>query len=71
MDDEAVWRNRFAVFMAVRVLAVVLVLIGMGIWVGDYVRPGGWPLLGAVLVAVGLFDGLIVPRLLKRRWDRQ
>lgn len=71
MDDEAVWRNRFAVFMAVRVLAVVLVLIGLGVWVGDYVRPGGWPLLGAVLVAAGLFDGLIVPRLLKRRWDRQ
>jgi xanthosine utilization system XapX-like protein len=71
MDDEAVWRNRFAVFMAVRVLAVVLVVIGLGIWVGDYVRPGGWPVLGGVLVAVGLFDGLIVPRLLKRRWDRQ
>jgi len=71
MDDEAAWRNRFVVFMAVRVLAVVLVLIGMGIWIGDYVRPGGWPLLGAVLIAAGLFDGLIVPRLLKRRWDRQ
>jgi xanthosine utilization system XapX-like protein len=71
MDDEAIWRNRFAVFMAVRVLAVVLVLIGLGVWVGDYVRAGGWPLLGGVLVAAGLFDGLIVPRLLKRRWDRQ
>jgi hypothetical protein len=71
MDDEEIWRNRFALFIAIRLLAVVLVLIGIGIWVGDYVRPGGWPLLGAVLVAAGLFDGLIVPRLLKRRWDRQ
>jgi predicted small integral membrane protein len=71
MDDEAVWRNRFAVFVAIRLLAVVLVLVGVGIWVGNYVRPGGWPLLGAVLIAAGLFDGLIVPRLLKRRWDRQ
>jgi hypothetical protein len=70
MDDEAVWRRRFAVFMAIRLLAVVLVLVGIGIWVGDYVRPGGWPLLGGVLVAAGLFDGLIVPRLLKRRWDK-
>jgi len=70
MDDEDIWRKRFAVFMAVRLLAVVLVLAGLGIWIGDYVRPGGWPLLGAALVAVGLFDGLIVPRLLKRRWDR-
>ena len=57
--------------MAVRILAVVLVLIGLGVWVGDYIHPGGWPLLGAVLVAAGLFDGLIVPRLLKRHWDRQ
>jgi xanthosine utilization system XapX-like protein len=70
MDDEAVWRKRFALFMAIRLVAVVLVLVGVGIWVGDYVRPGGWPMLGAVLVAIGLFDGLIVPRLLKRRWDR-
>ena len=71
MDDEEIWRRRFAMFMVVRLLAVVLVLVGLGIWVGDYVRPGGWPLLGAVLIAAGLFDGLIVPRLLKRRWDRQ
>jgi len=71
MDDEAVWRRRFAIFTAVRLLALVLVLAGMGIWIGDYVRPGGWPLLGAILVAIGLADGLILPRLLKRRWDQK
>ena len=49
MDDEAIWRRRFAVFMAVRLFALVLVLAGMGIWLGDYVRPGGWPLLGGDL----------------------
>jgi len=71
MDEEAIWRRRFMVFMAVRLVALVLVLAGMAIWIGDYVRPGGWPLLGATLVAIGLADGLILPRLLKRRWDRQ
>ena len=71
MDDEAVWRRRFGVFMVVRLVALVLVLAGMGIWIGDYVRPGGWPLLGATLVAIGLADGLILPRLLKRRWDKK
>jgi hypothetical protein len=71
MDEEAVWRRRFAVFMAIRLLALVFVLAGVGIWVGDYVRPGGWPLLGAILVAIGLIDGLFAPRLLKRHWDRQ
>ena len=71
MDDETLWRRRFALFMAVRLVALVLVLAGLGIWIGDYVRPGGWPLLGATLVAIGLADGLFLPRLLKRRWDRQ
>lgn len=71
MDDETLWRRRFAVFMAVRLVALVLVLSGLGIWIGDYVRPGGWPLLGATLVAIGLADGLFLPRLLKRRWDRK
>lgn len=70
MDEEAIWRRRFAVFMVVRLIALVLVLAGMGIWIGDYVRPGGWPVLGAALVALGLVDGLIVPRLLKRHWDK-
>ena len=71
MDEEAIWKRRFAVFMLIRLIALVFVLAGVGIWVGDYVRPGGWPLLGAILVAIGLIDGLVAPRLLKRHWDRQ
>ena len=71
MDDEEIWKRRFRIFMAVRLSALVLVLAGMGIWLGDYVRPGGWPLLGGILVAIGLADGLILPRLLKRRWDQK
>ena len=71
MADEEIWKRRFRIFMAVRVSALVLVLGGMGIWLGDYVRPGGWPLLGGILVAIGLADGLILPRVLKRRWDQK
>ena len=71
MDEEAIWRRRFGISMAVRVIAVLFVVGGMAIWLGDFVRPGGWPLLGGILVAIGLIDGLLAPRLLKRHWDRQ
>ena len=67
---KQIWRRRFRVFMAIRLIAVLFVLAGMGIWLGDYVRPGGWPLLGGILVAIGLIDGLVAPRLLKRHWDQ-
>ena len=71
MDDEEIWRRRFGIFLAVRLGGLVLVLAGMGIALGDYVRPGGWPLLGGLLVVIGLADALIVPQLLKRRWERK
>jgi len=70
MDDEQIWRRRFQVFMAIRLIALVFVVGGMAVWLGDIVRPGGWPLLGGILVAIGLIDGLIAPRLLKRHWDQ-
>jgi len=70
MDDEQIWRRRFQVFMAIRLIAVVFVVGGMAVWLGDIVRPSGWPLLGGILVAIGLIDGLIAPRLLKRHWDQ-
>ena len=71
MTEEEIWRRRFRVFMAIRLIATVFVVAGMAIWLGDFVRPGGWPLLGGILVAIGLVDGLVAPRLLKRHWDRQ
>ena len=71
MDDEEIWRRRFPIFIAIRLFAVICVVGGMAVWLGDFVRPGGWPLLGGILVAIGLIDGLVAPRLLKRYWDRQ
>ena len=71
MDDEEIWCRRFPIFIAIRLFAVICVVGGMAVWLSDLVRPGGWPLLGGILVAIGLIDGLFAPRLLKRHWDRQ
>ena len=70
MDDEAIWKRRFLIFAAMRLSGLVLMLAGMGIALGDFVRPGGWPLLGGVLIVVGLIDALVMPRLLKRQWNK-
>ena len=70
MDDEAIWQRRFLIFAAMRLSGLVLMLAGMGIALGDFVRPGGWPLLGGVLIVVGLIDALVMPRLLKRQWNK-
>lgn len=70
MDDEATWKRRFLIFAAMRLSGLALMLAGMGIALGDFVRPGGWPLLGGVLIVVGLIDALVMPRLLKRQWNK-
>ena len=70
MDDEATWKRRFLIFAAMRLSGLALMLAGMGIALGDFVRPGGWPLLGGALIVAGLIDALVMPRLLKRQWNK-
>jgi len=37
----------------------------------DLVRPGGWKLVGGIIVIVGVIDAVFAPRLLKRSWERR
>ena len=71
MNDEEIWRKRFAVFTAVRLVGLVTFLIGVAIAFTDLVRPGGWALLGGILAIIGVVDAVFAPRLLKREWERQ
>jgi len=71
MSDEALWRKRFHLFLAVRLFGLVTFLAGLAIAFSDLVRPGGSKLLGGVLVVVGVLDAVIAPRLLKKSWERQ
>lgn len=70
MRDEELWRKRFQIFAAVRLFGVLTFLLGLAIAFSDLVRPGGWKLLGAILVIIGVIDAVIAPRILKRGWER-
>ena len=70
-DDELLWKRRFHLFALVRLAGLVLFLLGMAVMLTDLVRPGGWPLLGGILVAVGVIEAVLAPRILKRSWDKK
>ena len=70
MSDEELWKKRFQIFAAVRLFGVLTFLLGLVIAFSDLVRPGGWKLVGGILVIVGVVDAVFAPRILKRGWDR-
>lgn len=70
MRDEELWKKRFQIFAAIRLVGVATFLFGLAIAFSDLVRPGGWPLLGGVLAIIGVIDALVAPRILKRGWER-
>ena len=70
MRDEELWKKRFQIFAAIRLFGVATFLLGLAIAFSDLVRTGGWPLLGGVLVIIGVVDALVAPRILKRGWER-
>ena len=70
-EEEALWRKRFSVFALLRVSGLVLMFIGIGIALSDWLRPGGWPVLGWILAVLGLGEAMIMPRLVQRRWKDQ
>ena len=71
MDDDLLWKKRFRIFALVRLAGVALFLFGIAVMVSDLLKPGGWPLLGAVLAITGAIDAVIAPRILKRSWNRE
>jgi hypothetical protein len=70
MRNEELWKKRFQIFAAIRLVGVATFLLGLAIAFSDIVRPGGWKLLGGILVVIGVVDALVAPRVLKRGWER-
>lgn len=70
MNDEELWRKRFQLFMAIRIFGLLTFLLGVAIAFTDLVRLGGWPLVGGILVIVGVIDAVLAPRILKKGWER-
>ena len=70
MADDELWKKRFRLFMAIRLVGLAIFMLGLAIAFSDLVRPGGWKLLGAFLVVIGVIDALIAPRIVKRGWEQ-
>lgn len=70
-EQDRIWRTRFFMFTLLRLTGVAMFLGGIAIAYSDLLRPGGWPLLGGLLVICGVIDALFAPRMLKRLWERQ
>jgi hypothetical protein len=70
MSEEEVWKKRFQLFAAVRLVGVAIVLLGIAVAFSDLVRPGGWRQLGGILIVVGAIDAIVIPRILHRGWKR-
>lgn len=61
-------RARFFAIQLARLGGVVLVLLGMAVWRGDLLAEGGVPLVGGVLILLGMVELALVPKVLARRW---
>lgn len=71
MSSDDVWRNRFLVLTLARLAGLGSFLFGVAVMYTDVLREGGWPQLGAVLAILGTLDALLVPRILRKGWERQ
>jgi hypothetical protein len=70
MRDEDVWKKRFLIFTAVRVAGLAVLMLGLAIAYSDLLRPGGWKLVGGILVICGAIDAVLAPHILKRAWEQ-
>ena len=68
-DEEA--KKRFLIFAGLRLFGLALFFAGIAIAYTDWLRPGGWKLLGGILAVVGAIEAVISPRLVKRTMDRE
>ena len=67
-EEETLWRNRFILLQLTRIGGTVIVLLGLYLWYGPLIRPGGSIALGLPVALIGLVISFWGPRQLARRW---
>ena len=70
MADDNLWRRRFYIFMGARLFGLATFIAGLAIYFTNILRPGGWPLVGGIVMAMGLIDSVVAPKMLKKQWDK-
>jgi membrane protein implicated in regulation of membrane protease activity len=71
MDEDELWRKRLIQYSLVRGLGLLIFFLGLAIIYTNLVRPGGWPRLGAIVAIIGALDALLLPRFVRRAWDKK
>ncbi len=68
-EQEALAKKRFLALNLVRLFALLLVIVGM-LFVTDKVEIAQPPrhIIGLILVAIGIVDFFVMPRILVKRW---
>ncbi|MFN3945716.1 MAG: hypothetical protein ACK4K7_12390 [Allosphingosinicella sp.] len=67
-EEEALWRNRFILLNLTRIGGTLIVLLGLVLWHGDFVREGGAIEIGLPLALIGLVISFWGPKRLSRSW---
>jgi hypothetical protein len=71
MADETTWKRRFYLYMGTRVFGLLVFFAGLAIVFTDLLREGGWPLVGVIIMLMGLADAIVAPKLMKKQWERE
>ncbi|HVF38217.1 MAG TPA: hypothetical protein VNA29_09790 [Sphingomicrobium sp.] len=71
MTDDELWKNRFQLFVLVRLFGLAIVALGIAIAYTDLLRDNGWPLVGFIVAVAGAIDAIFAPRMLKKAWEMQ
>ena len=71
MDDEALWKRRFQMFVLLRLAGLATIFLGVAIAYTGLLREGGWPSVGLIVAIMGLVDAVFAPRILKKQWERE
>ncbi|RED16933.1 hypothetical protein [Parasphingopyxis lamellibrachiae] len=67
-DREFLAKSRWQTMQLLRFTGIIVMIIGMWIWAGDILRIGGWPMLGVPIFALGIFEALVLPIILAKKW---
>ena len=71
MTDEELWKKRFQLFALLRLAGLFFFLFGIAVAFTGLLKPGGWPLLGGLLAIIGALEAVLIPRVLRRSWDKK
>ena len=70
-DREKLAKSRWQTLQLLRLTGFITMILGLWISTGDILRTGGWLVLGVPIFMLGMFEALLLPTILAKRWNRQ